>query len=126
MTMRTLIPTMLLVLAANAWAAPGDDEYREGRRHYDLREWDQAIASFKEAYRLRSDAASLFNIAQSYRLKGDCASALGFYKTFKRNFSDEKNIATVDQLITEVGPCAQQQAKSAKTEPTQPHDRQPL
>jgi len=70
-------------LAAQPAPAPapdpaGEAAYQEGRRLYDLREWDRAITKFKEAYELRHDAASLFNIAQAYRLKGDCVEALGF------------------------------------------------
>ncbi len=85
-----------------------DEAYQRGRSHYDLHEWDQAIAEFKEAYRLRPDAPSLFNIAQSYRLKGDCAQAASFYKTYRRNFPAEKNIARVDQFITEMEACTKQ------------------
>lgn len=85
-----------------------DEAYQRGRAHYDLQEWDQAIAEFKEAYRLRPDAPSLFNIAQSYRLKGDCAQAASFYKTYRRNFPAEKNIARVEQFITEMEACAKQ------------------
>src|SRR6266545_4014394 len=94
--------------------------YQEGRRLYDLREWDKAIVKFKESYKLRSDAASLFNIAQSYRQKGDCAEAIGFYRTYKRNFPTAPNIDKVDAFTTELEPCAQQQATASKKEPTAP------
>lgn len=80
--------------------------YREGRRLYDLHEWDAAIERFKEAYRLRSDPASLFNIAQSYRLKGDCRESSSFYKTYRRNFPTASNIAKVDRFIADLEPCA--------------------
>jgi hypothetical protein len=102
------VALLVAASASVATADPGEDAYQRGRSHYDLREWDQAIAEFKEAYRLRSDAASLFNIAQSYRLKGDCAEAASFYKTYRRNFPSEKNIARVDQFITEMEACAKQ------------------
>lgn len=110
MTSQPLLRALMFVAltATAASADPGDDAYQRGRQHYDLQEWDQAIAEFKEAYRLRSDAASLFNIAQSYRLKGECAEAASFYKTYRRNFPNEKNIARVDQFITEMEACANQ------------------
>ena len=92
-----------------------DAALTEGRRLYDLQEWDKAIAKFKEAYTLREDAPALFNIAQSYRLKGDCAQAASFYKTFKRKFPAERNIAAVDKFITEMEACAK--AKPAPVEP---------
>jgi tetratricopeptide (TPR) repeat protein len=106
--------------------AAADAALSEGRRLYDLQEWDQAILKFKEAYRLRADAPALFNIAQSYRLKGDCANAASFYKTFKRNFPKEKNIEKVEKFITEMETCAA--TGSAKTEPvkTEPVKTNPV
>lgn len=107
-----------LVSAAQAQAPNPDADaaYREGRRHYDLHEWDAAIAKFKEAYRLRPDAPSLFNIAQANRLKGDCAEALGFYRTYRRNFSREKNVAKVDRFILDMEACV----TAKPVEPTVP------
>jgi hypothetical protein len=126
MTHRSIVIALVALAPwlAIAQPAPSSDAaetaYKEGRRHYDLREWDQAIAKFKEAYELRSDAASLFNIAQAYRLKGDCVEALGFYKTYKRNFPSAQNLDKVDKFIAELEPCAKQQSASAKTEPIAP------
>ncbi|HEY4181263.1 MAG TPA: tetratricopeptide repeat protein [Kofleriaceae bacterium] len=90
-------------------AAAADAALAEGRRLYDLQEWDKAIAKFKEAYTLRDDAAALFNIAQSYRLKGDCSNALSFYKTFKRKFPNEKAAEKVDKFIADMEACAKTQ-----------------
>jgi tetratricopeptide (TPR) repeat protein len=106
---------------------PAEAAYQEGRRLYDLRDWDNAIAKFKEAYKLHPDDKSLFNIAQSYRLKGDCVEAVGFYKTYKRNYPSASNIAAVDKFITELEPCAQKPppattatTATASQPPTQP------
>jgi hypothetical protein len=111
---------------APAPSAAADAAYQEARRLYDLREWDAAIAKFKEAYRLRPDAPSLFNIAQSNRLKGDCTEALNFYKTYKRNFPKEKNIDKVDKFIADMEACAK--AGPVKTEPvtTEPVKTEPV
>jgi serine/threonine-protein kinase len=105
---------------------PADAAYQEARRLYDLREWDAAIAKFKEAYRIRPDAPSLFNIAQSNRLKGDCTEALNFYKTYKRNFPKEKNIDKVDKFIADMEECAK--TAPVKTEPvkTEPVKTEPV
>ncbi len=105
------------VLCSTALAQPKDAAqaaYEEGRKLYDLREWDQAIAKFKEAYRLRSDAPSLFNIAQAYRLKGDCREAVSFYKTYIRNFPTEKGADKAQKFVAELGDCKDQ----APAEPT--------
>ena len=116
------------VSIALAQSEPADTAYQEGRRHYDLREWDKAIEKFKEAYKLRPDAASLFNIAQSYRLKGDCVEALGIYKTYKRNYPDAQNIAAVDKFIEELTPCANEQATkpAPASEPIKPAQPPPV
>jgi tetratricopeptide (TPR) repeat protein len=109
-----------LLVAGTAAADPAADAYEEGRRLYDLREWDQAIAKFKEAYRLRPEPKSMFNIAQAYRLKGDCGEAIQFYRTYKRNFPAEKNIAKVDKFIEELEACAKQERKPAPAPDKQP------
>ncbi|MBA3540546.1 MAG: hypothetical protein H0T79_13130 [Deltaproteobacteria bacterium] len=92
--------------------------YQEGRRLYDIQEWDAAIAKFKEAYKLRSDAASLFNIAQAYRLKGDCAQAVTFYKTYARNFPKAENLAKVEKFITELESTPCKAAPTTMPDPT--------
>ncbi len=129
MTVRSTLVLALALAAGTAHAqapAPNpaaDAALSEGRRLYDLQEWDQAIVKFKEAYRLRADAPSLFNIAQSYRLKGDCGSSASFYKTFKRNFPKEKNIDKVDKFITEMEACAKTGIKPVdpvKPDPVKP------
>lgn len=121
-----------LVLAtgiAHAQPAPNpaaDAALTEGRRLYDVREWDKAIAKFKEAYTLRPDAAALFNLAQSYRLKGDCANAAGFYKTYRRNFPAEKNIDKVDKFIVEMDACAKTQPAVVEPQLPPPTDTPPV
>lgn len=102
---------------SKADAAAADAALSEGRRLYDVREWDKAIAKFKEAYTLRPDAPALFNLAQSYRLKGDCTEAAGFYKTYKRNFPAEKNIDKVDKFIVEMDDCAKTQQPAVPVTP---------
>ncbi len=112
--MRALAFAAVTFAGAIAWADPADVAYEDGRRLYDLRDWDLAIAKFKEAYRLRPDAKSLFNIAQALRLKGDCVEATNFYRTYKRNFPTEPNVGKADKFIEELEPCAN---KIAKPEP---------
>jgi tetratricopeptide (TPR) repeat protein len=117
----------LVVASAPVAAQPttpnpeADAALAEGRKLYDLQEWDKAIMRFKEAYRLRPDAPALFNIAQSYRLKGDCKEAATFYKTYKRNYPTASNIDKVDKFIVETEECAKTQpVKPVTTEPIPP------
>lgn len=106
-------------LAQPAPNAAADAALQEGRRLYNVQDWDAAIAKFKDAYKLRPDAASLFNIAQSYRLKGDCAAAAIQYRTYRRNYPAEKNIPKVDAFIVEMDECA------AKAPPPPPVENPP-
>ena len=55
---------------------------RNAKQYFDLGQWNEAIAEYREAYRLRSDPAFLFNIAQAYRRKGDLQPALDLYKNY--------------------------------------------
>ena len=84
---------------------PAETAYQDGLKHYELREWDDAISSFKESYRLRGDERSLFDIAQAYRLAGKCSDAVGFYKTYKRKFPDNEAITVVDGWLDKLQPC---------------------
>lgn len=56
--------------------------YAEGRKNYDLGNFDKAVENFKKAYEEMPDGAFLFNIAQAYRQLNDCKNALFFYKRF--------------------------------------------
>lgn len=107
--MRALL--IVCLLGRMASAEPAEESYQEGLRLYDLREWEAAIAKFKEAYRLRPDPLSLFNLAQASRLKGACGEALSFYRTYRRNYPEQANIAKVEKFIAEMEACA------AKPEP---------
>ena len=126
MTGRALLAVAAILLAGRATSAQPkrvDDGFdaalAEGRRLYEIREWDQAIAKFKAAYAIREDPRALFNIAQAYRLKGDCVAALGVYKTFKRKFPDNENIGRVEKFIAAMEACAQP-AQSGEVTATEP------
>jgi tetratricopeptide (TPR) repeat protein len=80
--------------------------YREGVTHYDLAEYDKAVVSFKEAYRLSHDPAYLFNVAQSYRLAKNCNDAATFYQSFLRNSPDAPNREKIEARIAEMKACA--------------------
>jgi tetratricopeptide (TPR) repeat protein len=100
---RYLFVTLLLCASRPAFAEPQSNRaavaesdakararrsFEQGQVHYDLGEYDLAIASFREAYELSLAPALLFNIAQAHRLKGDCAQALEVYRHFLRRDPD--------------------------------------
>jgi tetratricopeptide (TPR) repeat protein len=78
------------------------EHYERGLQHYNLREYDKAIAELKESYRLAAAPQLLFNIAQAHRLNGDLTEALGFYRTYLRELPNAPNVGVVRDLITEL------------------------
>ncbi|HEX3478321.1 MAG TPA: hypothetical protein VHT91_25045 [Kofleriaceae bacterium] len=94
-------------LAAAQPAAPDDGAqaaeaaalYDEGKRHFDIGEYAQAIASWKQSYLRSSAPLLLFNIAQAYRLSGNCAQANRFYLNYRRVEKHPKNQAELDKAM---------------------------
>ena len=105
-------------LARPAAAAPPTPEdkakarehYQKGLTHYDIKEFPEALAEFKNAYRIVQDPAFLFNIAQCYRKLGQDAEALDYYRNYVRRFPTAPNRAEVDRRIQEIE--REQEAKS--------------
>lgn len=73
--------------------------YGEGKRHFDIGEYAQAIASWKQSYLRSSAPLLLFNIAQAYRLSGNCAQANRFYLNYRRVEKHPKNQAELDKAM---------------------------
>jgi tetratricopeptide (TPR) repeat protein len=73
--------------------------YDEGLRFYNIGEYQQAIARFKESYVVVPAPLLLFNIAQAYRLAGDCDQALRSYRTYLREVPKPANKDQVDKAI---------------------------
>jgi len=80
--------------------------YQAGVTHYELSEYEPAIADFKEAYRLSNDPAYLFNIAQAYRLQRKCADAMQFYQRYLAAAGDIPNKDKVAARVEEMRACA--------------------
>ncbi len=115
--MSRLFAILVLVLATTpAFAQKPDVAALEAsaKKHYELAEYDAAIADFKEAFRISDAPGYLFNIAQAYRLEGNCREALTFYKTFLRRVPDSPQAAKVREHVSEMETCA---AKQPEPEP---------
>src|SRR5688572_16564667 len=90
---RTGVIVALLVLArvAPTLAQPSPDDtgkakaaFRSALLHYNLGEYGEAMAKFKEAYQLHPHAVYLFNIGQCSRQLGDPAAAAKAYRSYLR------------------------------------------
>jgi hypothetical protein len=105
---------LLLVLLGTASADPKTDkaEARKhsqlGKAHYNLNDWDKAIAEFKIAYDLFPDPVNLYNIAQAYRLKGkkSCASAAEYYAKYQGEEKVKKLRESVTKVRKDMEDCA--------------------
>ncbi len=132
--LRALLVTAALAGVASAQPAPpptpapvptpsGDPKveakahFDKGNTHYNLGEFDDAIAEFKTAYQLSSAPGLLFNIAQSYRLKKDYEEASQFYKTYLRLKPDAANRGEVEERIKEMDHLIEEQKANAISPP---------
>jgi len=104
--------TVLAVVFSVAWFPPlalaGEDSraakahYESGVRHFDLSEYESALAEFKEAYRHKPDPALLFNIAQCHRKLGHIEETITFYQSYLRRAPDADNREEVERQISEL------------------------
>jgi tetratricopeptide (TPR) repeat protein len=113
---------------AQAPSAPPDQAqvrakelYTEGKRYYDVADYDHAIEAWKQAYVLASAPMLLFNLGQAYRLKGDCTSALRFYANYEREAGADVDKASLEEARARCNP----QPTGANQPPTFPVSPQP-
>jgi tetratricopeptide (TPR) repeat protein len=118
-----LVAALVAVVAAAPARAQPDDKtarakalFDEANKHYDLREFPEAIDLFRKAYDLMPDPEFLFDIAQAYRQLHDCRNADEFYRTFLRNRPDADNRAKVEKFIVDMDACAKQQDAEREAE----------
>jgi len=108
---RHLVALAVLALAV-AWcpsmafaeddAAVAKAHYETGVRHFDLSEYEPALAEFKEAYRNKPDPVFLYNIAQCHRKLGHVDEAITFYQSYLRRAPEAKNRDEVERRIAEL------------------------
>lgn len=111
---------------AQAQDAAGADAaraaHKRGTAAYQLGNFDEAIAAFREAYALSPTAGLLFNLAQAYRAKGPsgCADALRTYRAYLREAPDAPNRALTDGHIADMERCVEANAPPPPASPPQP------
>ena len=91
--------------------------YEQGLSHYNLGEFDQAIAAFRKSYALTQAPGLLFNIAQAFRLKKDYEQATYFYTTYLRLQPAAANRADVEARLAEMQQALEEQKKLEKKPP---------
>jgi hypothetical protein len=112
--LRRTAPFALALLAASS-AGPASAEedsgsakqeakarFMSGQRHYNLNELSEALADFKDAYRLYPDPVFLFNLGQCERQLGHHEEAIRFYRNFLREQPKAPNRQEVLHKIEEM------------------------
>jgi tetratricopeptide (TPR) repeat protein len=98
--------------------------YEKGKQSFDLGKWDDAIAEFEQAYRLRSDPTFLFNMAQACRRKGDLQRALDLYKNYLIANPDNEKRGEIEKRIRalekEIKSPERQQMATPVAKPSEP------
>ena len=122
-----LLASLLLVQSLPGWAQGSKESkaaYEEGARHYDLAEYAEALDSFKDAYRAKTDPAFLFNIAQCLRKLGKLEDAATFYRTYLRRAPDainrvevERHLRDIEEQLAAASPAAPPGAYSPQAAP---------
>lgn len=94
--------------AVAAQAPEARSHIERGKTHFKLGEFDQAVAEWKEAYRLRPVPTLQFNIAQAYRLSGRYRESRFHYEHYLRDLPQAPNrdevltqLAQLEELIFE-------------------------
>ena len=99
------IAVVVLLFAGTATAEnrlAAKESFRRGMQHYNLAEYSEALADFKDAYRNYEDPSLLFNIAQCERQLDHKPEAIRGYKTYLAAASNAPNREEVKQMIAEL------------------------
>jgi tetratricopeptide (TPR) repeat protein len=106
--------------ASEAVRAEARRLHEEGRRHYELAEYDQAIESFRRAYELEPFPGFLFDAAQAHRLRGrrgDCAIAERLYRNYLRLAPEAPHADEIAKLADEMAACARAEPPTSRRRP---------
>lgn len=76
--------------------------FRQAEIHFSLGEFDEALAHYSEAYKLRPLPGFLFNIAQCHRLAGRFAEAAFSFRVYLQKAPEAANRAEVEALVAQL------------------------
>jgi tetratricopeptide (TPR) repeat protein len=92
--------------------------FQEGRARYDVGEYDQAIARFREAYELEPAPLLLFNIGQAERRQGNCSRARDSYSGFIRLAPEAEQAEQAREYLRELnGICPEDDRPAVSVRP---------
>ena len=77
--MRSVVLALVLAVPALANPKAAAVHNRQAKAYFDAKQYDAAIAEFKQSYDLDKKPLTLFKIASAYYAKGDYENAIAFY-----------------------------------------------
>jgi tetratricopeptide (TPR) repeat protein len=93
-------------------AASARMHYETGMAHFNLEEWDQAIAEWEVGYRTKPVPEFIYNIAQAYRKSQRYEKALTFYQRYLRLKPDAENRKEVEKQIDQLPKLIEEQKRN--------------
>lgn len=119
---------VMAVLVLSGAAARAEDDvsaqartlYERGMAHFQLAEYDDAIAKWQEGFRLKPVPEFLYNIGQAYRLSNRPDKAIQAYKAYLRMSPKAENRVEVERHIAALQRVVDQSKQAANAPPTQP------
>ena len=94
--------------------------YERGMAHFQLAEYDEAIAKWQEGFRTKPVPEFLYNIGQAYRLSSRPEKAVQNYRAYLRMQPEAANRAEVERHIASLQKVIDQSHSAATAPPTQP------
>ena len=121
-----VLSSAMLAQAAEGGAATDDTStqakklYERGMAHFQLAEYDDAIAKWQEGFRTKPVPEFLYNIGQAYRLSSRPEKAVQNYRAYLRMQPDAPNRTEVERHIATLQKVIEQSHTAATAPPTQP------
>lgn len=110
---------LLLWCPARAQSGGSEELARQhhdrGTSHYNLGQFEDAIAEYRRGYEQRADPVFLFNIAQSYRQLGAQEKALFFYRRYLSTYPAALNRHLVEERVAELVPRVEREAVAGES-----------
>ena len=115
MPLRLLLLVYLLAGVASAQPHPSAEQFEKGKAAYRLGEFDEAIAFFREGYRLKPDPVFLYNIALAHRGKEEFEKAIFFYQSYLREAPNAPILTYCHNTVKRVPRAATPEADRAQS-----------
>ena len=122
---RCVTARLVLLAVLGCWTATASatdkaaarEAYRVAIQHFNLGEFNEALTSFKEAYRNFEDPTFLYNIAQCQRQLGLKQEAILSYRAYLRESPQAENRDEVLRLVASLDEALKQEQRSQAQPP---------